>query len=148
MFISIDAKRHNRARHVFEELRHLPIKDKDGNPKYANAAVLLLRLFIEMSIDTYIAQKGFKHPSPTGWKDISLIAKARAVLHDLEQSSRLQKNVITMMNKALTDSKKLANPNSINDYAHNRAQVVAPADLLIIWDTYSEFLLALWDGLR
>jgi len=149
MSMPIDAKRYNRARRVFEELRHLPIKDKKGDSQYANAAVLLIRLFIEMSIDTYIAQKDLKHPSPSGWREISLIARAKAVLRDLTGSpGRLQKNVITMMNKALTDSKKLANPDSMNDYAHNRAQVVAPADLLIIWDTYSEFLLALWDGLR
>ncbi len=146
--IPIDAKRFNRARRVFEELRRLPLRDKERAPEYANAAILLVRLFIEMSINIYIAEKSLKHPSPTGWKDISLEHRMRAVLGDLTSNSRLDHAAARVITKVLGTTAKLAHPNSLNDYAHNDLQVPHPADIIDIWDTYNTFLQALWSALH
>jgi len=98
-----------------------------------------------MTIDSYIAFKGLKHPSPTGWKAISLTERTRVVLRDLENSGNLSRQEAKVIHKALGDNNKLANPNSLNDSAHNINQIPNPNDLIDVWDTYSLFLRKLWE---
>lgn len=146
--IPIDAKRFNRHRRVFEELRRVQLRDRSGNADFPNAAILLLRLFYEMSVDAYIKAKKLTHSAPTGWKDISLTERVRAVLQDLVGGARLEKSVEKVINKALAEKNKAANPNSLNDHAHNPDQIVNPTDIVDIWDTYMKFFVAVWDALR
>lgn len=146
--LPIDAKEYNRARRVFDELRRVPLRDKDGKPQYPNAGILLLRLFIEMSVDTYIRVQKLTHPSPTGWKDISLTERTRAALSDLQKKTVLDSQEIKVINKALGDKNKIANPNSLNDLAHNIHQIPNPNDLIDVWDIYTKFLLRLWENIK
>ena len=146
--ISIDSKKHNRPRRVFEELRGIQLRNKQGKPAYPNAAVLLLRLFLEMSVDTYIREKKLTHPAPQGWKDVKLIERLRVVLKDLDKIGRMEETTVKVINKVLGDPSKKTNPNSLNDYAHNLDQVVDATDIVDIWDTYKKFLEALWDALK
>lgn len=145
--LPIDPKRFNRARRVFEELKRVEIRDRHGKPQFTNAGILLLRLFIEMSIDIYIQQHRLNHPSPTGWQNISLTEKAKAVLHDLKAKNGLHPQELKAINKALSDVNKVSNPNSLNDFAHNPNQIPTPHDLYDIWDTYTKFLFGLWQNI-
>jgi uncharacterized Zn ribbon protein len=145
--LPIDSRRFNRARRVFEELKKVEIRDRRGRPHFPNAGILLLRLFIEMSVDLYIKQQNIIHPSPTGWKNISLTEKTRAVLRDLQTKNKLDPQEIKVINKALADVDKISNPNSLNDFAHNPNQIPTPNELYDVWDTYTKFLLALWQNI-
>lgn len=145
--LPIDSKRFNRARRVFEELKTVQIRDRKGKPHHPNAGILLIRLFIEMSADFYIHECNLKHPSPTGWKNISLTERTRAVLRDLEAKKKLDAQELTVINKSLSDVNKVSNPNSLNDFAHNRNQILHPNDLYDVWDIYTRFLLALWQNI-
>jgi hypothetical protein len=59
--LPIDSRRFNRARRVFEELKTVEIRDRKGKPRHPNAGILLIRLFIEMSVDFYIDECNLKH---------------------------------------------------------------------------------------
>jgi len=146
--LPIDPKRFNRAKRVFEELKSLQIRDKHGRPHFPNGGILLLRLFIEMSVDFYIQEHKLKHASPAGWKNISLTERTRAVLRDFRGNKTLDPQESEVINKALADVGKVANPNSLNDFAHNRNQIPNPNDLYDVWDIYTKFLLALWQNIR
>ncbi len=146
--LPIDPKHFNRAKRVFEELKSLQIRDKHGKPRFPNGGILLLRLFIEMSVDSYIQQHKLKHPSPTEWKQISLTERTKAVLRDLQANGKLVRQEVTVINKVLSDVNKVSNPNSLNDLAHNPNQIPHPNDLYDVWDTYTKFLLALWQNIR
>jgi hypothetical protein len=145
--LPIDRRRFNRARRVFEELRRIEIRDTHGQPRFPNAGILLVRLFIEMSVDLYIGQHQLKHPSPEGWRSISLTERTKAVLHDLASKGKLAPGVRKAINKSLSDPNKVSNPNSLNDLAHNPDQIPTPHDLCDVWDIYTKFLLALWENI-
>jgi uncharacterized Zn ribbon protein len=145
--LPIDPKRFNRARRVFEELKRLEIRDKKGKLYFPNAGILLIRLFIAISVDLYIQQQKLKHPSPTGWKSIPLTEKTSAVLRDLQTKNKLNSQEIKVIHKALSDVDKISNPNSLNDFAHNPNQIPHPHDLYDVWDTYTKYLLALWENI-
>ncbi len=142
--LPIDPKRFNRAKRIFEELKRVEIRDRRGKPHFPNAGILLLRLFIEISVDMYIRERGLKHQKPTGWKGIKLTERTRAVLKNLQSETVLDPQEIRVINKALSDVNKVSNPNSLNDLAHNPNQIPLPHDLFDVWDTYTKFLLALW----
>ncbi len=145
--LPIDPGRFNRARRVFEELKKVEIRDKKHKPHFPNAGILLLRLFIEMSVALYIKHRELKHQSPTGWENISLTEKTRAVLRDLEAKKKLDPQEVRAINKTLSDRNKVSNPNSLNDYAHNPSQIPHPHDLYDVWDIYTKFLLVLWQNI-
>ena len=146
--LPINPAHFNRARRVFEELRKVEIRDRQGKPHFTNAGILLVRLFVEMSVDLYIQQRKLSHPSPTGWKNVRLTERTKAVLHDLEAKTALDQQELKVMNKALADVNKVSNPNSLNDFAHNPNQIPHPNDLYDVWDTYTKFLSALWQNLQ
>jgi hypothetical protein len=146
--LPIDPRVFNRAKRVFEELKEVEIRDRHGKPHFPNAGILLLRLFIEMSVDLYIKQHKLTHTNSTGWINIPLTERTKAVLRDLDAKQKIDSQDLKVINKALGDPNKVSNPNSLNDLAHNPNQIPHPHDLYDVWDTYTKFLFALWQNIK
>jgi len=146
----IDTKRFNRPRRMFEELKKLPLQNSIRSSKivYPNAASYLIRGFLEMSVGCFIDEKGIKHKSPQGWKNVSLTEKTKIVMNYMKDNKLLNAQQVRVLNKALSDKNKLANPDSLNDFIHNVKQIPAPKDLIDIWDTYTDFLSCVWVDLK
>ncbi len=142
--IPIDGKKHIRARQVFEELRRLPVRELKGKPLYPNAAILLVRTFIEVSVDTYIRDKGLTYQGPKGWSRVSLRERIDAVIKDAGVKAILGSREIATLKKVLGGQDKLSHPDSIHDMVHNLNQTLIPNDIISIWDTYSTFLDRIW----
>lgn len=146
--IPINPSRFNRQKRIYDELRKLPLKDKDGNTCFPNAAILLIRLFIETSITEYIVVNSIPSPNPNdGWKNISLVEKMKRVLTDIEKKGKIEPKKATIIKKLYDDPKKLYYPGSLNDFAHNRFQVITPAEVTDFWDSYVEFLTAIYENM-
>jgi hypothetical protein len=143
----IDPKRHNRQKRIITEIEKISLRDKVGDPAFPNAIALLLRLFIENSAHCYLDAKSIPCQNPNGWEDMNLVSCLKSVLKDLEGKNLLKSTQIKALNKIFGDPKKLAHPNSMNDYVHNRSQIPSPPDLIDIWDSYQEFLLAIWENI-
>ena len=146
--LAIDAKDYNRARRVFEELRTIEVRGRNGKPHFANAGILLLRLFIEMSVDLYLTRHKLEHTKNTGWINVSLNERTKVVLGNLESKNALNPQESKVITKALGDVGKVSNPNSLNDFAHNPNQIPHPHDLFDVWDQYTKFLQAVWDNMK
>jgi hypothetical protein len=149
-FMPIDPKSYNRPRRIFDELKNLPIQAKRPTSQvtYPNAVILLLRAFLEMSINAFINAKALTHPKPKGWKDVSLTERAKAVKDFIEKNSLLDSQHVRVLNKILNNPSKLTNPNSLNDFTHNINQVPTPTEIIDIWDTYTPFLSCIWQNIK
>ena len=146
--IAIDPSRFNRQKRIYDELKRLPLKDREGNTCFPNAAILLIRLFIETSITEYIDINKISSPNPKdGWKDISLVEKMKRVLTDIEKKGKIAPKKAVIIKKLYADPKKLCYPGSLNDFAHNRFQVITPAEVTDFWDSYVEFLSAIYENM-
>jgi len=146
--IPIDPRQFNRASRLFGELRQIELRKKDGTPMFPNAGVLLVRTFIEISVDTYIKRLSLPSPSPKGWGEISLGERIKSVLKDLETRSAITKQEAKVITKILGDPNGIAHPNSINDMIHNLNQLPSPSDIIHIWDKYDRFMQCLWGTLE
>lgn len=145
----IDPKKYNRPRRIFEELKKLPLQTIAGSKQtvFPNAIALLFRSFFEMSIAAFIAEKKLMANEANPDKK-SLTEKAKVVVKYTKDHNLLDKNKIKVLNKALADVNKLANPNSLNDFVHNINQIPTPKDLIDIWDTYSDLLTCIWNEIK
>jgi hypothetical protein len=146
--IPIDPRQFTRANQLFRELKQIELRKKDRTPVFPNAGVLLVRTFIEISVNTYIKQLSLRSPSPKGWGEISLVEKIKSVLKDLKTRSAITKLETKVITKILGDPNKIAHPNSINDMIHNLNQMPTPSDIIHIWDQYKRFLQCLWGILQ
>jgi len=142
--IPIDPGQFNRASRLYDELKEIPLRTSSGTPLFPNASILLVRTFLEISVDTYILKHSMQSPNPKGWDGISLAEKIKLVLKHLRARSAMSDQEAKVITKVLGDPNKAANPNSINDMIHNLNQLPIPADVIDIWDTYSRFLQQLW----
>ncbi|HFC30381.1 MAG TPA: hypothetical protein ENJ44_04980, partial [Oceanospirillales bacterium] len=84
----INPRKYNRPRRVYEELRKLPLQVEANT--YQNAIALLIRTFLEMSIDAFIKENKIKHKNPAGWKDVSLTERAKAVITYFKDNNLLE----------------------------------------------------------
>lgn len=146
--IAINPSRFNRQKRIYDELKRLPLKDREGNTCFPNAAILLIRLFIETSITAYIDVNKIPSSNPkNGWKNMSLVEKMKKVLTDIEEKKKIDSKKAAIIKKLYADPKKLCYPGSLNDFAHNRFQVITPAEVTDFWDSYVEFLSAIYENM-
>lgn len=124
----------DRAEAVAEELRHLKVE------KYPNAVSVLLRVFIELSMDCYITKNGLSTSV-----DYPLGKKIQDVAHDLVKRNVMTQHQAKAANRASSSDSFLApSVKLLNAYVHHSNVFPAPGDLFAHWNTLQSFMTAVW----
>ena len=105
-----------------------------------NAVAVLLRAFLEMSIDEYIDRKKITIKG----RD-TLANKLRAVADYMEANGILSKKALQPIRRAASDSESPYSTTTLNGYVHNRHFSPGPNDLKAMWDTLQIFFEKLWE---
>ncbi|PJF38482.1 MAG: hypothetical protein CUN55_17155, partial [Phototrophicales bacterium] len=105
-----------------------------------NAVAVLLRAFLEMSVDEYIECKGIQIRG----RD-TLANKVSHVADYMEQKGILTKNALRPIRRAASDSESPYSTTTLNGYVHNRHFSPGPNDLKAAWDTLQIFFEKLWE---
>lgn len=117
------------------ELRRLSLED------HTNAVSVLFRVFLELSIDSYIDD------NPMAGVDLNtkLRIKVEKVANDLEAKKKINKQQARAIRSANMDTSALApGVNTMNDYIHNEHIFPAPSDLRAHWNSMQPFIAAMW----
>ena len=128
-----------RINRVFEELSTLNVE------QYTNAASVLLRVFVELSVDHLIEQE--KLMDERTMRQTPLAKRLKAVAGDLATrdkiSDRLLKAVERIADGGAGSVLAPAVP-TMNQYVHNQYVFPRPAELYVAWDELGPFLEQLW----
>lgn len=126
--------RDTRVNKTYHELKRLDCNE------FPNAAAVLLRVFLELSSDAYIA----KHKLPKMNADSKLFQKLSAIANDLETKEKATKGELKAIRTAVSSQDHIFSTNTFNAYVHNRNMNPIPKELKIAWDNIQAFVEALW----
>ncbi len=130
--VSIPVERIN---HIYLELkRKLNVND------VPNAASVLLRVFVELSVDDYIG----RNTVPVPFKDKNLRNKVTAVADYMESNTVLSRDDLLPVREAVKSADNITLATNLNAFVHNPRMTISGNDLKAIWDRLGHFVQALW----
>lgn len=115
-----------------------------GLDSFTNAASVLLRVFLELSVDRYIKSAGIlSGPKKPG--DRPLAMRLKAVAKHLEAAGEIDTQQSRAIAKA-ADGKFLeaGSTTTMNQYVHNEHVFPKPSELATAWNELEPFMVALW----
>jgi hypothetical protein len=127
-----------RLQEIEKELRRMSLED------HTNAVSVLFRVFLELSVDTYI--DGHFGPPPKDDRT-ALQKKITTVLTDLLSRKELTSKQATPVRTACQRDSFLApSMTMMHEYVHNPHVFPAPGDLRSYWDSLQPFVKAMWSA--
>jgi hypothetical protein len=118
---------------------YLELKRKLRVDDVPNAVGVLLRVFLELSVDEYIATQAVTKP-----KDDQLAKKVAAVVDYMEQKGLMTKKQAVPIREAVKSDDKVNLATNLNALIHNRDMAVGGNDLKALWTRIGPFFQKLW----
>jgi hypothetical protein len=125
-----------RVQLIFKELKTLNIDT------YPNAVGVLFRVFIELSVDSYVQA----NLSSINTND-SLMKKVDETCKDMISKSILTKYEVKPIQTAISTPHSLFSMNTFNAYVHNPNMTPKKVDMIHTWNDFGIFLQKLWQNI-
>ena len=127
---------------IFHEMKGLVVRN------YVNTAAIMLRIFLEMSVDVYIETfhllKAGKLTSSKSGKN--LLEKLQTVIEHLKASKVANIDMTKGMEFAMSNKNSPLSPETLNSYVHNYRFSPMPDSLISEWDNVQPFFECLWQA--
>ncbi|MBS4062621.1 MAG: hypothetical protein KG029_19655 [Bacteroidetes bacterium] len=133
----ITGQHHHRIGKIYLELKKLIVDD------YPNASAVMMRVFIELSMDYYLTEK-------IQWPELqiqnsSLAQKLTGVSNYFESTGIMSQEQLAPIRKAAGGQTILAaSTKNLNAFVHNRFYSPIPSELKIAWDDIQLFIEKTW----
>jgi hypothetical protein len=122
---------------IFRELREMSPDD------YPNAIAVLLRVFLELSVDDFILDKGLM--SRPQWSKAGLTEKLKKFLAYVLSSNLMTKQDLQPIRRALLKNRLMgASIESLHAYVHNAKYIPKADDLRDAWDDFQPLFVTIW----
>lgn len=125
----------DRVNEVYKELRGLEVD------KFPNAGGVLFRVFLEMSVDRYIA----KYSLPGVNENSALRRKVKAVKDDIAGKGLMTSQELQPVDKAVFSDNSIFSINTFNAYVHNPNFYPNSKDIKIAWNNLGRFIEKIWE---
>lgn len=129
-----------KANKIYNELKKIDVKS------FVNCAAVTLRVFLELSVDSFLEAKGLLKEG-----EISASLAPRSLyqkVNDVSQylhKNKLADESITMAVKFLTKEKNSVwSVDTMHAYVHSNKLSPIPGDVQTTWDNIQDFMLTLW----
>ena len=119
-----------RHREIWEELQFRLVLSE-----HPNAISVLLRVLLELSIDSYITQTAL----PSVHENDKLALRAVKVAEDMAAKGRIDKKYLGLIKK-MQQGEALVSMDTLNRYVHSPNFNVSPEHLKMLWGTLADFV--------
>jgi hypothetical protein len=123
-----------RANDILHELRRLEVE------KFRNAVSILLRVFLEFSIEEYLARRAVTGVAAQD----KLSKKLLCAAEHMEANGIMDRKDLLAVRKAGSDPNSLFSTMTLNAYVHNSAFYPSSSELKTSWDNLEPFIERLW----
>lgn len=125
---------------IYNELQRLDIY------KYPNCAAITFRVFIELSIDTYLEEKSLlgegKVSAAKSGKQMP--EKVSIVRNHLKQKGVTDDAISKAIGTMMKNEDSLLGLSTFHAYVHNNRFAAIPEDIVTTWDNIQDFMVTLW----
>lgn len=133
----IAGQHHHRINKIYLELKKLIVDD------FPNASAVMMRVFIELSMDYYLTEKVLW--SEPQIQNSSLAQKLTGVANHFENNGIMSQEQLAPIRKASGGQTILAaSTKNLNGFVHNRFYSPIPSELKIAWDDIQLFIEKVW----
>ena len=128
---------------IFEELKEVNVKT------CPNASSVLLRVFLELSVDAYLERYDLvKNNATTACSSKeSLNGKVSKVLNHMKQLGTMSDDLSKGIRSEINDNNSALSIESLNAYVHNEFFYAKADNLIIGWDNIEKFFIHLWNSI-
>jgi hypothetical protein len=112
--------------------------------KFTNAVAVLLRVFIELSADSYLESNQLINAITASGSDWSLPQKVLEVKKDMFKKNLADKHVWKGMEDSVKQKETILGLESWHAYVHNNKFNPDPDILIRTWDNIQDFMIILW----
>ena len=139
--------KNTRINDVFRELRDdLPLGDRNSSP---NAAGVLFRVFLETSLDQYIATKHISTKHIRRSKELYLKDKIDLVTRNMEDNGIATKYQLRAIRRTSSAQQTdVLHIQTFHEYVHSSTIHPEPADLKSKWNNLQKFFEILWNSVN
>ena len=129
---------------IYEELKKIQVTS------CPNASSILLRVFLELSIDTYIEKHNIiaNNALTACASKESLQGKTGKVINHLRQRKLLSDDLSKGIRTEINDPNSVLSIESLNAYVHNAFFYPKADNLIIGWDNIERFIVILWNDIN
>jgi hypothetical protein len=114
---------------------------------FPNAAAVLFRVFVELSIDCYIESNKLSQTLSSTNSGLGLQAKINQVAHHLETKKQADTAICKGIRAAIKDKNDILGIDTWHAYVHNNRFSASPGNLLLTWNNMQDFMVILWNNI-
>lgn len=129
---------------IFEELKKVQVKT------CPNASSVLLRVFLELSVDAYLEEYNLvKNNAKTACSSKeNLNGKVHKVVNHMRQLGTISDDLSKGIKAEITDNNSVLSIESLNAYVHNEFFYPKADNLITGWDNIEQFFIHLWNSIN
>lgn len=127
---------------IYHELNKLDVI------KFTNAAGVLFRVFVELSVDSYIEEHGLATSLTAAKSGMNFQQKMNIVANHLETKNLADAAICKGIKAAIKDSNDILGIDTWHSYVHNNKFSPKANNLIITWDNMQDFMMILWNNIK
>lgn len=127
---------------IYHELLKLDVT------KFTNATGVLFRVFVELSVDSYIEEHNLASTPSAAKSGMNFQQKMNIVANHLESKKLADAAICKGIKAAIKDSNDILGIDTWHAYVHNNKFSPKPNNLIITWDNMQDFMIILWNNIK
>lgn len=131
-----------RVNDIYLELQKIDVE------KFVNAVAVLFRVFIELSLDSYIDSNKLSKGITAAKDGSSLENKVHTVANHLENIKKADENICKGIRSAVKNKHDLLGINTWTAYVHYNLYSPTSKNLIVTWNNIQSFVEILWDHIN